>query len=239
MDDTTAATRLFHTMLADHSVAELAPLRDEPGLDVRSVAVNGSRVDVVAGTTDDEWRVVFGSADMTCVEWVSVFARPARFDGIAGGRAIVINGASSSGKSTLLRALASRATAPWVIFDEPMFGTVRTEHLIWRQQAPLLHIGFLQGIAALARAGNLVALAAGGHPFEVLEAAFAEVPTLWVGLDCAVDELERRERGRVDVAGGLWAASPDIHDGWTYDLRLDTQAVPVDEQCRRLAALLG
>jgi chloramphenicol 3-O phosphotransferase len=234
MDDTTSAAQLFERLLRDPALTKLTPLRGHADLRVRSVAVNRSRVDVVATTADDEWRVVFGTTDMITTEWVHVFTRPPQFDGVPGGRALVVNGPSSSGKSTLLGMLRDRSAEPWVIFDEPMFGGVRSEYLIWQDRAPLLHTGFLNGIAALAHAGNLVALAAGGRGSESFRRAFAGLPTLWVGLDCPADERQRREATRLDVPGGLFAASPHIHDGWEYDLRFDTTEVPLDDVVRQV-----
>ena len=234
MDDTTAAAQLFERLLRDPAVPELASLRGHAEVHVRSLAVNGSRVDVVAVTADQEWRVVLGTVDMFAAEWVHVFTRPPRFDGAQGGRALVVNGPSSSGKSTLLGALQDRAAEPWVIFDEPVFGGVRGEYLIWPDRVPLLHTGFLNGIAALARTDNLVALAAGGHDSETIRRAFAGLRTLWVGLDCPAEERRRREATRIDVAGGLFAASPHIHDGWEYDLRFDTTEVPLDDMVRQV-----
>ena len=48
------------------------------------------------------------------------------------------------------------------------------------------------------------------------------MPTVRIGLDCDPDELERRERQRNDVPGGMALASPTIHEGWHHDLRFDT-----------------
>ncbi len=98
----------------------------------------------------------------------------------------------------------------------------------------LLHEGFLNGIAALARTGNVVALAAGGHSSEAFRRALVEVPTLSVGLDCPAEERRRREATRIDVQGGLFAASPHIHDGWEYDLRFDTTEVALDDMVRQI-----
>lgn len=200
----------------------LRALRESAKFEVVSVAVNGERVDVVARAGEREWRVVFGTSDGTSAEWVSVYERPPVFGGVEKGRAIIVNGPSSSGKSAVLQAIRSASALPWVVFDEPMFGDVRVEYLIWRDAAEGLHRGFLDGIAALARAGNCVAVAAGGHPASMFDAAFAAVPTVRIGLDCDPKELERRERQRDDVPGGMALASPTIHDGWTYDLRFDT-----------------
>lgn len=202
--------------------AQLGPLRDRTDLEMVSLTVNGQRVDVIARDGDLEWRVVFGTSDATRIDWLSVFQRPPVFAGVVGGRAVIVNGPSSAGKSTVLNELRSRSSVPWIVFDEPMFGAVDVEYLIWRDRAEVLHRGFLDGIAALARAGNCVAVAAGGRPQSMFDAAFAGVPTLRVGLDCDPVELARRERRRRDVPGGLAEASLDVHDGWQYYLRFDT-----------------
>jgi len=246
--DAEVATELFRGLVGDRPLPELLracsdaaresasveALRAASDLVIRSVAVNGPRVDVVASAGDDEWRVVFGSEDGQLVDWVSVFRRPVPFTGVIGGRAVVANGASSSGKSTMLAALQRDSDLPWVVFDEPFFGNVPIEHLIWREQSQVLHRGFLDAIAALARAGNLVAVAAGGWPAQMFDEAFDGVPTIFVGLVAAPDELARRERTRRDVPGGHALASLDVHEGWTYDLTFDTTAHRAEEIARRV-----
>jgi chloramphenicol 3-O phosphotransferase len=239
MDDAGAAQQLFERLLHDPAVTQLASLREHTDLHVRSVAENSGRVDVVAGAGDHEWRVVIGSDDMAVAQWVHVFARPPRFDGPVGGRAVILNGPSSAGKSTLLSALRNRVAEPWVVFDEPMFGSVRSEYLIWPERAPLLHDGFLNGIASLASAGNQVAVAAGGLSHERFRQSFVGVPTVWVGLDCPDEERRRREATRRDVPGGHFAASPHIHDGWEYDLWFDTAVVPLDEMVQAIVDRIG
>ena len=207
---------------------QLDPLRSA-NVEIVTLSANGERVDVVASTDSSEWRVVFATADGRRVDWLRVYERPPLFTGVAGGRAVIVNGPSSSGKSSLLAQIRDRSDVPWVVFDEPMFGDVKVEYLIWRQRADVLHRGFLDGIAELARAGNCVALAAGGHAQSTFDAAFAGVPTIRVGLDCDPAELVRRERTRRDVAGGLAESSLDVHVGWRYDNRFDTSVVRAAE----------
>jgi chloramphenicol 3-O phosphotransferase len=227
--DAEAAAGLFRELST-----RLAPLCDRTDLEVVSLAVNGQRVDVVARSGKDEWRVVFGSQDCATVDWVSIFERPSPFAGVASGRAVVVNGPSSAGKSTVLAELQSQSELPWVVFDEPFLGSVKQQYLIWRDRSAVLHRGFVEGIAALARAGNCVAVAAGGHPQSVFDAALAGVPTIRVGLYCATDELVKRERARRDVPGGLALGSLDVHDGWQYDLTFDTTT----QRARDIAAIV-
>ena len=184
--------------------------------------VNGGRVDVTVSTVRDQWRIVYVTTDGTTIDSLSVFRRPPRFDGIAGGRVVVLNGASGSGKTSLLEAIAEVSDLPWVLFDEPVAGAVDQGYLIWRDRAPVLHRGFLDAIAALAGRGNLVALSAAGHPAALIEEVFGGLAVLRVGLDCDLPTLVARERGRDARWGGLAAASMSVHDGWTYDVRFDT-----------------
>jgi chloramphenicol 3-O-phosphotransferase len=199
------------------------------------LTVNGARVDATLTAGDEQWRVVFGCSSSAgtgaagpaaVVDWLDVFERPAHFDGVAGGRAVVVNGPSGAGKSTLLRALQRTAHGPLVVFDEPEhIGTVRPEYLIWRDRAPGLHRGYLDAIAALARAGNQVAVSAAGHRQADFLDAFADVPMLAVGLTCELDVLLHRER-RTGRWGGIAAGSLDVHDDWVYDLEFDTTDDP-------------
>ena len=200
---------------------ELVALRSAD-VEIHTLSVNNERVDVIARADGREWRVVFATADGKRVDWLNAYERPPLFEGVSRGRAVIVNGPSSSGKSSVVAQICMRGAVPWVGFDEPMFGEVRVGYLIWRERADVLHRGFLEGIAALSRCGNCVAVAAGGHPQSMFDDAFVGIPTLRVGLDCDLAELSRRERGRRDVPGGLAESSLEVHAGWQYDVRFDT-----------------
>jgi chloramphenicol 3-O-phosphotransferase len=190
--------------------------------EIRWSVLNGARVDAGVFAADGaEWRVVFGM-EGDRLSWLSVHKRPPRFVGIPGGRAVVVNGPSGSGKSSLMEAMAERASTPWVRFDEPILGSAPPGYLIWRDASPTLHESFVAGIATLAAAGTQVVTSSGGHPQAMFSAAFVAVPPLYVGLDCPLPVLLERELGRPGRWGGLAEASLSVHDGWSYDLRLDS-----------------
>jgi chloramphenicol 3-O-phosphotransferase len=190
------------------------------------MSVNGERVDAVVTAGGSQWRIVFGSSSEQAIDWLDVYERPTRFDGVSGGRAVLINGPSGDGKSTLMRAMQQIADGPFVIFDEPEHvGTVQPEYLIWRDRAPALHRGYLDAIAALAGAGNDVALPAAGHRQADFVDAFGDVPLRTVGLRCDLSVLVERER-RSGRWGGIAAESFGVHDGWTYDIEFDTTRSP-------------
>jgi len=190
------------------------------------LAVNDERVDAVLNAGETQWRVVFGSSTGETIDRIDVYERPSRFDGIAGGRAVIINGPSGAGKSTLMHALQQIADTPFVVFDEPEHvGTVQPGYLIWRDRAPALHRGYLDAIAALARAGNHVAVPAAGRPYVEFVMAFGGTTMLTIGLTCDQQVLLERER-RTGRWGGIATESATAHDGWTYDIEFDTTNHP-------------
>jgi chloramphenicol 3-O-phosphotransferase len=212
-------------MHAEQVLSLLLPVARADSI-VEWIGVNGERVDAVVTAGESQWRIVFGCSTGTTIDWLDVFERPIRFDGVAGGRAILINGPSGAGKSTLMRAIQQIATAPLVIFDEPEhIGSVQPQYLIWRDRAPALHFGYLDAIAALARAGNHVALPGAGHRQNEFVDAFGDVPIRSVGLTCDQDVLVERER-RSGRWAGIAAESIGIHDGWIYDIEFDTTNAP-------------
>lgn len=218
---------------------QLAPIHAAGHLDVEWIGVNGPRVDVLVRTQEDEWRLVFGTADGERVDWLHVYRRPPVFDGVDGGRAVVINGPSGAGKSTLLNALRVQSPDPWVVFDEPICGVVDQGYLIWRDRAPVLHRGFVDAIAALARAGNHVATSAAGLGQQIFDEAFAGIPLLRIGLDCDLATLLLREQGREGRWGGIAAASIDDHRGWDYHARFDTTQLTAAKIATKVLALIA
>ena len=221
-----AISELFATGVDVDLVTEkLRPL-GHAGAVIESIAVSDERVDAVVTAKGTEARVVFARSATGLVNWLDVYLRPERFDGVSGGRVIVVNGPSGAGKSTLMRALQSVATFPLVVLDEPEhIGTVQPGYLIWRDRAPSLHRGYLAAVATLARVGNHVALSAAGHRFHELMGAFTGVSAVTVGLTCEFHVLLERE-ARTGRWAGIAAASVDVHDGWTYDLEFDTTDGP-------------
>lgn len=207
----------------------LKEVRAALGLHVDSLQVNGDRIDATVSNNDDTWRIVLGATRPDYCDWLHVYRRPESFSAVPGGVAVVINGPSSAGKSTLLRAIRTASQLPWVCFDEPFFGDVAAEYLIWREQAQSLHHGYLDAIAALARAGNLVALSAAGFPSCEFGERFAASRVIRVGLDADLDTLRDRERVRSDVPGGLAEASIGVHEGWSYDVRYDSASQPASQ----------
>ena len=210
----------------------VAPIAMSPGLTVTWSGVNGSRVDCGLASTDDrEWRVVYTTDDGEHMGSLHVIQRPDPFPGVPGGRAVVVHGPSSAGKSSLMTAISFVSRTPWVMFDEASFGSHPIGYAIWPETAPTLRPGFLAGIAALATAGNQVISSSARHPQDEWRQVFgaAGVPVLFVGLECPMDVLVDRQGGRFDRWGGLAESCVDYHAGWEHDLVLDSSTMTPHE----------
>ena len=222
--------------LASAIFETVEPLRTAHGLEVLDDRSNGRRFDTRVTASDGRaWLVViWASADSpTAVESVTVYERPPAFAGRPGGLVIVLNGPSSVGKSSLMRAFAAQSVTPYASFDEPWLGQLPAAHLAWPESLGPAADGLLAGIAAAARVGNQFVLSAAGIAQARFRAALDGVPTLSVGLDASIEELVRRQLVQADKFGRLAEESVGIHEGWDYDLRIDTE-VHTPEQAAAL-----
>ena len=150
-----------------------------------------------------------------------------------GGRIILLNGASSSGKSSLARALQARIDSPfWHISidhlrDSGVLPTarIRSKEFDWHAMREPFFIGFERSLLAYAEAGNDLIVE---HIMESeawllrLADTLAEQDVFFVGVHCDLAELERRELARGDRR--LGDARRDhfrIHTYCLYDCEVD------------------
>jgi chloramphenicol 3-O phosphotransferase len=148
---------------------------------------------------------------------------------------IFLHGASSSGKSTLARALQAKLHEPFWHYsidhlrDSGVLPSARMERgeFSWRLMRSSFFDGFHRSVAAFADAGNNVILE---HILdtpgwaEQLARLLAPHDVLFVGLHCSVEELNRREKAREDRRQGSAEADyHSIHQGLAYDLELDAE----------------
>ena len=123
------------------------------------------------------------------------------------GKIILLNGASSSGKSTLARALQAELEEPFWHFSIDHLnaaGVLPEERIargefVWRDQRPRFFEGFHRCLPALAAAGNNLIVE---HIIETAEwmqrllGLLRPFDVFFVGVHCPLEELERRERER-------------------------------------------
>lgn len=187
---------------------------------------------------------------------------------MAAGRIVLLNGTSSSGKSTLVRALQDRLPDPWIeigidrfVFalprryrDQPdwseVFRYVRDDASqpdVFRiETGPLgqrLVSGMHRTAAALVEEGLDVIV-----DHVILEGAWmdecrrlwAPYPTLLVGVRCPLDVVLERERDRKDRTIGQAAAQFGVVHRWgPYDLEVDTSLLSPEEAADRIAVALA
>ena len=161
------------------------------------------------------------------------------------GKIILINGASSAGKSTLARSLQQKLHEPFLhlSFDQlresnalPM-ARIRNGELNWALMRPAVFDGFHRCLPAFAKAGNNLIV---DHIIEQeqwmadLVQLLAPFDVFFVGVHCPLPELERRERHRGDRrVGDARADFHAVHRFTEYDLDIDATQ-PIEGNVARL-----
>ncbi|QLG12069.1 AAA family ATPase [Deinococcus sp. D7000] len=153
------------------------------------------------------------------------------------GQIILINGASSAGKTTLCRALRDALpdtlAGPFLHFSLDFFmfdadvlprtpqGRIRE----WSRIRPQVFGGFYRCLPALLGAGNNLVvdlILENSAQWDQLRELLAPYDVTLVGLHCPVEELERREAARGDRRpGDARRDAQTVHTFVPYDLELD------------------
>ncbi|MDD1061021.1 chloramphenicol phosphotransferase CPT [Streptomyces cocklensis] len=155
---------------------------------------------------------------------------------------IVLNGGSSSGKSTLARSLQTVLPDPWLTFGVDDFVDALPAALLSSDAGiafasdggvtvgpafRALDTAWVTGIAAMARAGAHVIVdevfLGGADSQDRWRRALGDLPTLWVGVHCDPAAATARETARGDRTPGMAALQAElVHRGVAYDLEVDT-----------------
>jgi len=155
---------------------------------------------------------------------------------------IVLNGASSSGKTGIARCLQAVLPEPWISLGVDVLVTALPRSLkasgagVAIGQQGQVSVGeafreaetaWLTGIAAMARAGARVIVddvfLGGGASQERTRALLDGLDVLWVGVHCDPEVAAGREIARGDRALGMAASQADlVHKGVVYDVEVDT-----------------
>lgn len=164
------------------------------------------------------------------------------------GTILFLNGASSSGKTSILKTLQDMLSEPyldmgidrfiWMMpkryLNRPLWDDVLGKAVHAGTSGRILFSGMHHAISAAAWAGNNIIA---DHVFVekdwVQECAqlFADMPAYLIGIQCPLEVLEQRERGRKDRTLGQARAQFDvIHKYTVYDLEVDTSLLN-PEQC--------
>lgn len=179
-------------------------------------------------------------------------------------RIIILNGASSVGKTSTARALQAIATRQllYVAMDAflemlPARMIGHAEGLVFEpvedpggvclavRSGPVVEralAGMRRAVAALARAGNslIVDEVMWGDEAADYRALLADFDLRFVGLFAPLDVLEAREKARGDRDLGLarWQVGR-VHRGLDYDLEIDTAAATPEQAAARICEAFG
>ncbi|MGH3137182.1 MAG: chloramphenicol phosphotransferase CPT family protein [Gaiellaceae bacterium] len=177
------------------------------------------------------------------------------------GRVVLLHGTSSSGKTTVARAVQRLSDEPWVRLGIDAFwnaiderwmehGPRAAEGFAWMEDATIvpgaagqrLAAGMRAAVAAVARADNDVLVDDVFIDSGWLEAWRRELAGLeWLlaGVEAPLHVLEERELARGNRIVGEARAQVDvIHRGIEYDVTVDTSRRSPDECARAILAAL-
>ena len=150
------------------------------------------------------------------------------------GKIILINGASSAGKSTLARLLQQTLEVPFWHFsfdhlrdsNALPWSRILNRELDWPAMRPAVFDGFHRCLSVLAESGNNLIVDHIVETEEWLSDLFdllSAFDVFVVGVHCPLSELERRERDRGDRGPGEARADFKIvHSFIEYDLEVDS-----------------
>lgn len=153
---------------------------------------------------------------------------------------IFLNGVSSAGKTSIANVLQQTLPDPYLHVQLDSFEAMLPERydedgaFAWQALFPRALSGFHHSIAALATAGNNlivdhVAVYREGWPSSLIECAYLLMPfrAYLIGVQCSLEELQRREAARGDRSLGTAARQFDrVHRYGIVDLEVDTSATP-------------
>jgi chloramphenicol 3-O phosphotransferase len=147
------------------------------------------------------------------------------------GRLILLNGTSSSGKSSIAEELLATLDGAWFHLAIDQFHRLRARR-DWTEETflPVFQrtvLGFHRAVAGMAAAGNDVVvdhILGERWRLEDCVTVFDGLPVLFVGVRCSLPELERRERERGNRTIGRAAVQfPLVHQHGKYDVEVDSE----------------
>lgn len=172
------------------------------------------------------------------------------------GTIIMLNGASSSGKTSILEELQSILPQPylnagidkiiWMLpkryLDRPLWDEVLGLGTRPGEVGITLFSGMHHAIAGLARSGNFVIA---DHvlvePAWLWECSrlFADLYAFLIGIHCPLEVLEQREGARKDrTLGQARAQFPLVHRHRIYDFEVDTSKFSAWECARQISEFI-
>ncbi|HET9109447.1 MAG TPA: chloramphenicol phosphotransferase CPT [Ktedonobacterales bacterium] len=172
---------------------------------------------------------------------------------------ILLNGGSSSGKTTIALSLQEILPDAWLRLSIDTLVDAMPRRLLTSESGlefgadgsvrpgnefRLLELAWMHGIAAMARAGAHVIVddvfVSGVAARDRWQTALADLSVLWVGVRCDPATAAAREHARGDrITGMAQLQAQTVHAGIVYDLEVDTSAMLALECAQRIAQLVN
>jgi len=163
---------------------------------------------------------------------------------------IVLNGGSSSGKTSIGRCLQEILPQPWVLLGvDDLIDALPPSLVSYGPHGEVvlgddfrdLEAAWTSGVAAMARAGARVLIddvfLDGAASQRRTRAQLDDLEVLWVGVHCAPEVAAARELARGDRVLGMAASQAEVvHDGVAYDVEVDTSRSSVADCAQLIAA---
>ena len=172
---------------------------------------------------------------------------------------IILNGGSSSGKTTIAGCLQDVLLSPWLRLSIDTLIDAMPKRLLTSDTGiefgddgsvrpgsdfRRLEGAWMQGIAAMARAGARIIIddvfLSGVEGRNRWQAALTDASVLWVGVRCDPTVATEREKGRGDRVTGMAELQAEmVHAGIAYDMEVDTSEMSAVECARLIAQRVG
>jgi chloramphenicol 3-O phosphotransferase len=151
------------------------------------------------------------------------------------GKVIVLNGTSSSGKTTLARELQYQSAEVYLLCSLDAFWDMTPQGIpAGSKNFPQMKLALAKSVRALSETGHNVIVDivfCSMKTYFELTKEFDDLNFTMVKVVCPLAELEKRELARGDRDIGLAKLQYDnIHEGVTYDIEVNT-LVNSPEQC--------
>jgi chloramphenicol 3-O phosphotransferase len=172
---------------------------------------------------------------------------------------IVLNGGSSSGKSSIARGLQTLLAELWLTLGidtllesmplpasghDPGITFAPTGDIAVDDSFRLLETAWYQGIATMVRAGARVIIddvfLGGGESQARLQTALAGLEIFWVAVHCDPQVASAREVGRpLRIVGMAARQAETVHRGVRYDVEVDTTSISTMDCARAIVSHLA
>lgn len=171
----------------------------------------------------------------------------------------MLNGGSSSGKTSIARQLQNELTTqPWLTFGvDSLMASLPAQ---WQSEDGIefaangsitvghefkkIDAAWREGIAAMVRAGTKIVVdevfLSGATAQQQWRSALHDLEVLWVGVHCQPRIAAAREAAREDRISGMAMSQAEIvHKGVDYDVTVDTSQLTTSQACAAIRAALG